>query len=68
MTAGTLSRQMQNLISSLERVSVSIKSMISGSRDFSKRDLGAQNCYVYAARHIAAMKTSQINSNSVVKV
>ena len=63
MTAETLSRWMQNLISSLERVAVSIKSMISGSRDFSKRNLGAQKCYVYAAKLIAAMTTSQINFN-----
>ena len=45
MTAETLSRRMQTLISSLERVAVLIKSMISGSRDFSKKNLGAQNCY-----------------------
>ena len=32
--AETLSRRMQNLISSLERVAVRITRMISGSRDF----------------------------------
>ena len=68
MIVETLSRQMKNLISSLQRVEVSIKSMISGSRDFSKRNLGAQKCYVYVVKLIAAMTTSQIKSNSVVKV
>ena len=33
-----------------------------------KRNLGAQKCYVYEAKLIAAMTTSQINSNSVVKI
>ena len=37
MTADIFSRQMQNLISSLKRVAVSRKSMISGSQDCSKR-------------------------------
>ena len=47
MTAETISEQIQNLISSLERVAVSIKSMISGSRDCSKKNLGVHICYVY---------------------
>ena len=62
------SRQMQNLISSLERVAVSNKSMISGSRDFLKRNSGAQKRYVYVAKFIAAMTTSQTSSNSAKKV
>ena len=37
MTTETLSKQMQNLISSLERVAVSIENMISGSRGFSRK-------------------------------
>ena len=44
MIAEIPSRRMQNLISFLERVEVSIKNMISGSRDFSKKNLGAQKC------------------------
>ena len=39
MTKETLSRRMQNPISSLERVAVRIKSMISGSRNFLKKNL-----------------------------
>ena len=54
MTVETLSRGMQNLISSLERVAVRIKSMISGSRDFLKKTLDVQKCSVCVARHIAA--------------
>ena len=46
MTAETLSRRMQNRIFSLERVAVRIKSMISGSRDFLKKSLDVQKCYV----------------------
>ena len=61
MIAEIPSRRMQNLISFLERVVVSIKNMISGSRDFSKNNLGAQKCSVYVVRHIAAMTTSQTN-------
>ena len=67
MTAETLSRRMQNLISSLERVAVRMKSMISGSRDFLKKNLDVQKCYVCVARHIAALTTSQISSNLAVK-
>ena len=61
------SRRMQNLITFLERVVVSIKNMISGSRVFSKKKLGAQKCSVYVVRHIAAMTTSQTNSNLAAK-
>ena len=68
MTTETLSKQMQNLISSLERVAVSIENIISGSRGFSKKSLVAQNCYVCVAKPIAAMITSQTSSNSAVKV
>ena len=57
---------MQNLNSSLKRVAVSMKSMTSGSRVFSKEIVGAQKCYVYVEKLIAAMATSQTNSNSVV--
>ena len=63
MTAETISKQTRKLIHSLERVAVSIKSLISGSQNFSKRNLGAQKCCVYVAKLIAAMTTSQINSN-----
>ena len=62
-----LSRRMQNLISSLERVAVRMKSMINGSRDFSKRSLDVQKCYVCVARHIAAMTTSPISSSLAAK-
>ena len=62
MTAETLSRLMQTLISYLERVAVLMKSMISGSRDFLKKNLGAQKCYVHVAKLISAMTTKQINS------
>ena len=41
--------------------------MISGSRDFSKKNFGAQKCSVYVVRHIAAMTTSQTNSNLAAK-
>ena len=58
---------MQNLTSSLECVAVRIKKMINGSRDFLKKNLDVQKCYVGVARHIAAMTTSQINSNLAVK-
>ena len=58
MTAETPSRRMQNLISSLERVAVRIKSMINGSRDFLKKNSDVQKFYVCVARHIAAMTTS----------
>ena len=67
VTAETLSRRMQNPISSLECVAVRIKNMISGSRDFLKKNLHVQKCYVCEARHIAAMTTSQISSNLAVK-
>ena len=67
MTAETLSKQTQNLIFSLQRVAVSIKSMINGSRDFSKRNLCAQKCYLYVAKVIAAMTTKQTNSNLAAK-
>ena len=67
MIVKTLSRQMQNLIFSLERVAVSIKSMISRSRDCSKRNLEVQKCYVYVAKLIAATITSLINSNLAAK-
>ena len=67
MNAETFSRQMQNLIYSLEGVAVSIKSIINGHRDFLKRNLCAQKCYSYVAKFIAAMTTSQTSSNSVVK-
>ena len=63
MTVDTLSRRMQNLISSLERVAVRKKSMKTGSRDFSKKNLDVQKCYVCVARHIAAMTTKWISSN-----
>ena len=53
----------KNLVSSLERFAVSIKSMISGTRDLSKRNLDAHKCYVYIAKLIAAMTTEQTNSN-----
>ena len=68
MTAETLSKQMQNLISSLERVAVSIKRMICESRGFSKKNLGAQKCYVCVAKLIVAMITSQKSSNRAVKI
>ena len=68
MAAETLSRRMQNLNSSLERVVVSIKSMISGSRCISKKNLDVQKCYVCVAKLIAAMITLQTSSNSAVKV
>ena len=58
-----LLRRIQNLISSLERVAIRIKSMINGSPDFSKRDIVVQKCSVCVARHIAAMATSPISSN-----
>ena len=67
MTAETLSRRMQNLISSLERVAVSIKSMINGSRDYLKKNLDVQKYYVCVARYIAAMTTSPMSSNLTVK-
>ena len=67
-TAEIFSRQMQNLISSLERVVVSMKSIISGSQGFSKKNLGAQKCYAYKSKLIAAMTTSRTSSNSAVKV
>ena len=67
MTAETLSRRMQNRISSLERVAVRIKSMVSGSRDFLKKNSYVQKCYVCVARHIAAMTTSPISSNLALK-
>ena len=67
MTKETLSRRMQNLVSSIERVAVRIKSMISGSRVFLKKNLDVQKCYVCVARHIAAMTTSPISSNLAVK-
>ena len=67
MTVETLSRRMRNLISSLERVSVRMKSMISESRDFLKKNLDVQKCYVCVARHIANMTTSPISSNLAVK-
>ena len=66
MIAETLSRRMQNLISYLERIAVRIKSMISGSRDFLKKNLDVQKCYVCVARHIPAMTTSPISSNLAV--
>ena len=65
MTAETLSKQMQNLISSLELVAVSIKSMINGSRDFSMRNL--EKCYVYVAKRIVAMTTEQTSSKLAAK-
>ena len=49
MTAETLSRQIQNLTSSSQSVAVFMKSMISGSRGFSKKNLDVQKCYVYVA-------------------
>ena len=67
MTADTLSRRMQNLISSVERVAVRIKSMISGSRDFLKKNLEVQKGYVFVARHIVALTTSPISSNLTIK-
>ena len=67
MAAETLSRRMQNRISSLERVAVRIKSMINGSRGFLKKNLDVQKCYVCVARHIAAMTTNPISSNLAVK-
>ena len=67
MIAETLKRQMKILTSSLERVAVSIKSIMNGSWDFSKRHLDVQKCYVCVARHIAAMTTSPISSNLAVK-
>ena len=67
VTAETLSRRMQNPISSLECVAVRIKNMISGSRVFLKKNFYVQKCYVCEARHIAAMTTSQISSNLAVK-
>ena len=63
MTAETLPRRMQNRVYSLERVAVRIKSMISESPDFLKKNLDVQKRYVCVARHIAAMTTSQISSN-----
>ena len=57
MTVETLSKRMQNLISYLERLAVRVKSMMSGSRDFLKKNLDVQKCYVCVARHIAAMTT-----------
>ena len=50
---------MKNLISFLERVAVSIKRITNGSRDFSKRKLGAQKGYVFVVKLIAAMTTKQ---------
>ena len=67
MIVETLTRRMQNLISSLERVAVRLKSMTSGSRDVLKKNLNVQKCYVCVARHIAAMTTSPISSNLAVK-
>ena len=67
MTAETLSEQMQNPISSLERDAVRIENMISGSRDCSKMILDVQNSYVHVAKLIAATITSQINSNLTAK-
>ena len=67
MTADTLSRRMQNLIISLERVAVRIKSIINGSRDFLKKNLEVQKGYVCVARHIVALTTSPISSNLRVK-
>ena len=58
---------MQNIISSLEGFAVLIKSMINGSRDFSKRNLDVQKCSVCVARHNAAMTASQTSSNLAAK-
>ena len=41
--------------------------MISGNRDFLKKNSDVQKCYVCVARHIAAMTTSPITSNLAVK-
>ena len=60
-------KTMQNLIASLELVTVRIRRMIKGSLGFLKRNFGAQKCYVYVARLIAAMTTSQKNSNLAAK-
>ena len=54
MTAETLSKRMQNLISSLERVAVSMEIIINGSRDFSVKNLDVHKCSVFVARHVTA--------------
>ena len=51
MTAETNSRRMQNRISYLERVALRMKSMIRGSRDFLKKSLHVQKCYVCVTLH-----------------
>ena len=69
MIAETLSRQIKNLISLIERVAVSIKNIKNGSRDFANKNLDVKKNSVFVPRHIAFMRTSQINnSNSAVKV
>ena len=41
--------------------------MISENRDLSKRNLGAQKCYVYVAKFVAVIITKQINSSLAAK-
>ena len=67
MTADTFSTQMQNLISSLKHIAVSIKSLISASRDFSKRNLDVQKCSVCVANFVAAMTTSLTSPSLAAK-
>ena len=67
MTAETLSRLIQNLNFFLKYVAVSIKSIISGSRDCSKKYLDVQKCYVYEAKLIADTITSPISSSLATK-
>ena len=67
MTTENFSWLIQNLIFSLERVAVRLKSMISGSRGFSKKIIGRRKCYVCVANFFAAMTTSQTRSSSAKK-
>ena len=54
MTAETISRQMQNHISSLEHAATP-KNVINESRDCSKRILNVHKCHICEASFIAAM-------------
>ena len=59
---------MQNIISSLGLVAVSIKSIVNRSRDLLKRSVCVHECYVCVASHIAAITTSQIRPNIAAKI
>ena len=65
MTAETHSRQMQNLISSLEHVAIRKKH---DKREPKLFNLDVHECYVCCHRRNMSCYTSQIYSNSVEKV